>query len=264
MLKTVQDWIAQAEAHWEKGRHLPVPDAETFPPQPSGDPARGEVWILAPHPDDECLMAPYALDWQAKTGGRVVVIPLSLGSDPQRQAARREELVAACRVLGAELHWAGDLEARVLRPGFGKTDEGADLLTQLDQRASLHPVEGLLFPHAADGHPAHQATFEIGQALAGLWAKTLSWTAQTEYWFPLEKPNVLWPVSTVVATRCLAALLCHQGELQRNPYQATYPAWLMDNVRRGAERLTGNGPGQAAPGFPFGQLLTVTRLGNPI
>ena len=47
------------------------------------------------------------------------------------------------------------------------------------------------------------------------------------------------------------------GEVQRNPYHLTLPAWMMDNVRRGGEWV--GGQGQAAPEFLYGTLYRVRR-----
>jgi hypothetical protein len=50
----------------------------------------------------------------------------------------------------------------------------------------------------------------------------------------------------------IAATSFHVGEVQRNPYHLSLPAWLMDNVRRGAELV--GGQGGAAPQFTFAAL----------
>ena len=60
---------------------------------------------------------------------------------------------------------------------------------------------------------------------------------------------------------CLAPLyhpaLRHVGEVRRNPYHLTLPAWMMDNVRRGGEWV--GGQGQAAPEFLFGTLYRLRK-----
>jgi hypothetical protein len=55
----------------------------------------------------------------------------------------------------------------------------------------------------------------------------------------------------------LAALSFHVGEVRRNPYHLRMPAWLQDNVRRGAELVGGQG-GQA-PDFVFATLYRVHK-----
>jgi hypothetical protein len=58
----------------------------------------------------------------------------------------------------------------------------------------------------------------------------------------------------------LAALSVHVGEVRRNPYHLRMPAWLQDNVRRGAELVGGQG-GQA-PDFTFATLYRLRQWTN--
>ena len=53
----------------------------------------------------------------------------------------------------------------------------------------------------------------------------------------------------------IAALSFHAGEVKRNAYHARLPAWMLDNVRRGAELVGGRGA--KAPDFTF---ATIYRL----
>jgi hypothetical protein len=48
--------------------------------------------------------------------------------------------------------------------------------------------------------------------------------------------------------------------VRRNPYHARLPAWMMDNVRRGAE-LAG-GQGGAAPDFTFATIYRLRKWVN--
>jgi hypothetical protein len=50
----------------------------------------------------------------------------------------------------------------------------------------------------------------------------------------------------------VAALSLHVGEVSRNPYHLSLPAWCIDAVRRGAERV--GAPGTSAPAFTFATL----------
>jgi len=58
----------------------------------------------------------------------------------------------------------------------------------------------------------------------------------------------------------LAALSFHVKEVRRNPYHLRMPAWLIDNVRRGAELV--GGQGGAAPDFTFATLYRVRKWEN--
>jgi len=55
----------------------------------------------------------------------------------------------------------------------------------------------------------------------------------------------------------ICALTFHVGEVQRNPYHLLLPAWMLDNVRRGAELV--GGQGATAPDFTFAALNRLRR-----
>jgi hypothetical protein len=55
----------------------------------------------------------------------------------------------------------------------------------------------------------------------------------------------------------ITALTFHVGEVQRNPYHLTLPAWMIDNVRRGTELV--GGQGGASPDFTFATLYRLRR-----
>ena len=59
-----------------------------------------KVLFLVPHPDDESRGGLLPLRFRAEARARVLCVPLTLGSDPGRRAARAKEFRAACRVLG--------------------------------------------------------------------------------------------------------------------------------------------------------------------
>ena len=55
----------------------------------------------------------------------------------------------------------------------------------------------------------------------------------------------------------ITATTFHVGEVKRNPYHLLLPAWMMDNVRRGAELV--GGQGGAAPNFRFAALYRLQK-----
>jgi hypothetical protein len=55
----------------------------------------------------------------------------------------------------------------------------------------------------------------------------------------------------------VTATTFHVGEVNRNPYHALLPAWMMDNVRRGTELV--GGQGGPAPDFTFAALYRLRR-----
>ena len=58
----------------------------------------------------------------------------------------------------------------------------------------------------------------------------------------------------------ITATTFHVGEVKRNPYHLLLPAWMMDNVRRGAELV--GGQGAAAPDFTFAALYRLRKWGQ--
>ena len=209
---------------------------------------RKTALILAPHPDDECITGLLPLRLQAECGFRVFVIPATLGSRVVRQVARMEELKSACAVLG--------FQVRFLKSNAGSADRRKELGKLF---ASFAPA--LVFmPHARDGHPTHRATHQQGVAAMDAMPGCVFHVVETEYWHPLERPNLMVAASKAQLATLRKALACHKGELARNDYAARLPAWMIDNVRRGAELI--GGAGSAAPAIPYATLYRARRRAN--
>jgi len=211
-------------------------------PHPIANPV---ILIVAPHPDDECLMGSYALRLKEEFGAKVYVVPFSYGSNVNRQAARKEELKAAVQKLGFEL--------------IETPPPTAKGLLQLIDRLNANMV---FSPHEHDGHPthlkAHEWTKDVLYAIKTQHPeKKLIWV-QTEFWQDMAKPNLLVPLKDDHVIQLGEALACHAGEVARNPYHLRLPAWFQDQVRKGSERVSGTG----APGIDsvYGQLYFVSHL----
>lgn len=206
---------------------------------------RPNLLILAPHPDDESIIGLLPLRLQEECGCRVWVVPATLGSRVERQAQRRKELQAACQVLGFRLCWlAGGDPVAALRV----------LLSR------IRPVV-VFMPHAGDGHRTHRATHQLGVAAMDAMGRADFHVVETEYWHPLRKPNLMVAASRPQLGKLRRALACHQGEVARNDYAARLPAWMSDNVRRGAELVAG--AGAAAPDIAHATLYRArNRVGG--
>jgi hypothetical protein len=85
---------------------------------------------------------------------------------------------------------------------------------------------------------------------------------QTEYWHPIEEPNLMIGIGENDAATLLSALACHEGENARNPFDARFPAYLIDNVRRGSERIGGKGVASAAMDFAMLYQFGVWKSGK--
>lgn len=202
------------------------------------------VLILAPHPDDESITGLLPLRLKEECGFRVWVVPATLGSRVDRRAARVRELRAACRTLGFGVRF------------LSAEDPAAELPAVL---AAIRPA-AIFLPHAKDGHPTHRSTHRIGVAAMDAAGGGFH-VVETEYWHPLERPNLMVAAKKSHVATLRKALACHVGEVARNDYAARLPAWMSDNVRRGAELV--GGPGAVAPDMAFATLYRArTRAGG--
>jgi hypothetical protein len=73
----------------------------------------------------------------------------------------------------------------------------------------------------------------------------------------MDDPNLMVEVSERDLVDLITATTFHVGEVRRNAYHLSLPAWMMDNVRRGAELV--GGQGGAAPDFVFAALYRLRR-----
>lgn len=212
--------------------------------------------ILAPHPDDECIWGAPALYFARAGKCRVEALALTLGSNPQRQAARWREMQAACRVLGFHAHRLTPTGLAPLSLRERNTNPRAWNVKVARLAAWLKKMQpdALVFSHAQDVHPTHEASHWLVQdALQKLPATFQALLIESEFWQPMRHPNWLLAVDEKDLRLLVRALSRHKGEVARNAYHERLPAWMVDNVRRGAELLRGMGSG--APPMWYGVLL---------
>jgi LmbE family N-acetylglucosaminyl deacetylase len=229
---------------------------------PSGGfkiPARSKVpasapkaLIFSPHPDDECIVGGLALRLLREAKWSVTNVAVTLGGKTERRVARLRELKNACAFLDFDLLVAGlekiNLETRKKNRAQwnAAVEKISKILAQLKPRV-------IFLPHARDGHGTHVGThFLVLDALKTLPENFECHVVETEFWGQMPDPNLLVESGVEDAGDLVAALSFHAGEVKRNPYHARLPAWLMDNVRRGAELV--GGAGAAAPDFTFGTV----------
>lgn len=231
---------------------------------PMPEPAPGHCLVFAPHPDDECIVGALPLRLKQEAGWRVTNVAVTLGSNPQRQAGRWAELQQACTVLGFDCVRAGGEGLNDVRDD---TAERAPALwdrhvaTLADLLAEHRPAL-VLAPHLLDDNPSHRGTSRlVCEALAEARLDTV--LALTEFWSTQAAPNLLVQTNIDDTARLVAALACHAGEIERNPYHLRLPAFLADSVRRGGELVLG--AGAEPPDFAFATLyrLVAWRAGQP-
>lgn len=233
----------------EAGKHL-RPAAPALPPAQAPDASAPLAMIFAPHPDDECLMGLLPRRLQCEAGWRIAVVPVTHGSRPDRQPERSRELARACAFLGWNLLPSPPSTPQNPLPPFSAR--------QLRTLLASHTPRAVFFPHAADWNPRHITTHHLVRtALADLSAPFPCDLFETEYWGAMDDPNLLVEGDSRTVGDLAAALAHHRKEVLRNPYHLLLPAWMMDNVRRGAERISG--PGQTPPPFHFACLYRHSR-----
>jgi len=226
-------------------------------------PAAPKALLFSPHPDDECIIGGLALRLANEAKWNVINVAVTLGSKRSRQAARLCELKNACAVLGFGLLELSPRGLENITPETRKKDRRYWHAAVKKVAAVLHEQKPrvIFLPHADDGHPAHIGTHWLVMDALKTLPKTFRYhVVETEFWGEMAKPNLLVESSVDDVARLVAALAQHVGEVRRNPYHARLPAWMLDNVRRGAEKVGARGG--ASPNFIFGTIYKSSRWQN--
>jgi N-acetylglucosamine malate deacetylase 1 len=232
-----------------------APDPTDFQPPAANAPV---CMVFAPHPDDEAIFAALPLRLRHEDHWRIVNVPVTLGSRLDRRAARWQEMQNCCAQLGFEVASATGKAGQGLERAQTehRHSDPAHWASNVQRIATLikkHRPSAIVCPHAQDGHPVHIGThWLVVDALRLLAPKQPVHLLLAEYWNTQMQPRLMVQASTAQVGHTLSALMHHTGEVARNPYHLTLPAWLMDGVRRGAERV--GAPGSAAPPFDFAAL----------
>ncbi len=232
-------------------------------PHPALDPNAPKALIFAPHPDDEVIIGGLALRLLREAKWNVINIAVTQGSNKERQAERWEELKNCCNCIGFGPEATGpnglekvNVKTREQDPAYWAQSVKviADLLIK-------HQPRVIFFPHELDWNSSHIGThFLILDALKTLPASFQCYVVETEFWGQMPTPNLMVESNVQDVSDLITALTFHIGEVKRNPYHLTLPAWLMDNVRRGGELV--GGQGNAAPDFVFATLYRLRRWAN--
>jgi LmbE family N-acetylglucosaminyl deacetylase len=184
----------------------------------------------------------------------VIDVAVTLGSRADRRAERWRELEAGCAYIGFGLVTPD-------RTGLEGINLAARERNPVGWAAAVEAVAGVLsaqhpdvvfFPNAGDWNATHigvhHLVVEAMRRLPGLACRVV----ETEYWGALPAPNLMVESTPADVADLVAALSLHVGEVARNPYHLRLPAGMVDNVRRGAELV--GGQGGAAPRFAFATL----------
>lgn len=221
------------------------------------------VLLFSPHPDDEIIVGALPLRLRREQHARVVNVAVTLGSKPLRREARHRELTQACALVDFEVEVLGwtDVTRTAKQMAFAEWRQRVGQVAALI--ASYRP-DFVFYPHAHDGHPAHVGTHDLVREALRDQSLQVPCLVETEFWHPARHPNLMVESSAEDVDRLVAALSLHAGEVARNPYHRRLPAWMLDNTRRGGERIAG--AGAPAPDFCFSTLYRIRgedRLGGP-
>ena len=243
----------------EKGRACPlggIPPAK----RPKLRANAPKALLFAPHPDDECIVGALALRLLREAKMNVINVAVTQGSNKERQAARLAELRNACDFLGFGLLTTRENGLEKISPK-GHEQDPANWAAAVDIIANILAVQQpcvVFMPHAQDWNGTHIGTsLLVTEAMAKLGPDYSCLVAETEFWAAMTTPNLMVESSVRDVADMVAATSFHVGEVQRNPYHLGQPAWMQDNVRRGAEIVGGQG-GQA-PNFAFATLYRLQR-----
>jgi LmbE family N-acetylglucosaminyl deacetylase len=239
-VETFQTAIEQAKGISVSGKTAPVESDQ-------------KVLLFSPHPDDEIITGLLPLRLMREAGMQIINVPVTFGSNLERQAARAEELKNACDYLGFQC-----LEKN---KGAGSAGfqplEKEDVVEILKQKAP----KIIFVPHSNDWNSRHIETHQlVMDALAEMPADFSCTVIETEFWGAMDDPNLMVEADVEMLADLIAALSLHTGEVARNPYHLMLPAWMMDNVRRGGEVV--GGQGGAVPSFTFATLYRLSRWKN--
>ncbi|HXW07790.1 MAG TPA: PIG-L family deacetylase [Vicinamibacterales bacterium] len=241
------------------GKQLPLGG---FPPLPRPALAADAplALIFSPHPDDECIIGGLALRLMREAGVRVDNVAVTQGSRRDRQAGRWEELTAACNHLGFGLIRTapGGLEGINVRTRSGDRERWSAAVEVIAGILRERSPRVIFFPHDADSNSTHAGTHHLVMDALALQATGFICLAiETEFWGAMGTPNLMVESSADDLGDMVTALSFHAGEVRRNPYHLLVAPWMLDNVRRGAELV--GGQGGAAPDFTFATLYRVRR-----
>lgn len=233
-----------------------------FPPvaRPELAPNAPTALFFAPHPDDETIVGAIALRVLREAKMRLINVAVTQGSKKDRQAERLRELQGACDYLGYGLQTTvpNGLERVTAKTRRNEPQVWAGMVQVIVDILQKHQPRVIMFPHEGDWNGTHIGVHHlIMDALRKMPASFEPYIVETEFWGAMDDPNLLIEVSAQDLADLIAATTFHVGEVKRNPYHLLLPAWMMDNVRRGAE-VVGE-QGGAAPDFKFAVLY---RLGK--
>ncbi len=254
-----QHFVSEYARFAQEGRAYPL---GSFAPLPRPNIAADapKLLICSPHPDDEVIIGGLALRLLREAKWNVINVAVTQGSQKERQAERLEELRQCCDCIGFGLIQTAPTGLEKVNPRARERepDHWAQSVKTIAAILAKERPKAILFPHDLDWNSTHVGThLLVTDALKSLPPEFSCYTVETEFWGQNPTPNLMVELSTQHVADLITALTFHVGEVKRNPYHLSLPAWMIDNVRRGAELV--GGQGGAAPDFTFATLYRLRR-----
>lgn len=255
------DYISTLQAGYRQAASIQTSKASLPDHCPIVDTAP-KVVILAPHPDDECVMGGLPLRLRREAGCEVTTLPVTLGSRQERKEERKKELKDACEALGFSMEEVTPPGLDQINPDSRKSnpENWEKAVISLSTALEKHAPSILFFPNHEDWNQTHLGVNLLTHdalKVAKLDEITL---IETEFWGQMPSPNLLVESTAAEVADLVHALSFHRGEVARNPFHLRLPAWMQDNVRRGAEVI--GGQGEPAPTFDFATPYRVSLWKN--
>lgn len=252
-------FVAEHARLVKEGRSYPVGDFAS-PAGSAPAPDAPKVLVFSPHPDDEVIIGGLALRLLRESRWRVVNVAVTQGSRKERQAERLAELKRCCDFIGFDLVQTAPQGLEQVSPATRARDPShwSRSVEVIAGILSAHRPRAILFPHELDWNSTHVGThLLVMDALRRLPPDFSCDAVETEFWGQNPSPNLMVELDTQHLADLISALTFHVGEIRRNPYHLSLPSWMIDNVRRGAELVGGQGGG--VPDFTFATLYRFRR-----
>ena len=234
-------------------------DQLLLPKRPLIAPDAPKVMIFAPHPDDEIIIGGLPLRILRELNLNVINVSVTLGSRRDRRTQRWQELKSCCDYIGFGLIAARDngLENINSTTREHQPQQWAVAVEIIVEILMTHRPSIIFVPHADDWNITHIGTHYLVLDAMKRCPDFTCLVAETEWWGAMNDPNLMVESSATDVADLVAALSLHAGEVARNPFHLRLPAWMIDNVRRGAELI--GGQGGPAPDFTFATLYRLRR-----
>ncbi len=234
-----QDYVESLELAYKKAERYTVTGAHPVEPstEPSVESRASKLLLFSPHPDDECITGLFALRAMRELDVEVINVPVTFGSDRTSRERRLDELERAC----AYLSWSN----HVARSDLSDLD-----VEDIAETLCVFQPSVIVYPHKLDGHSTHEAVHTLVEEALGQMPENFECLlVETEFWRAMENPNLMLEGDSATLAELITALSLHHGEVSRNPYHLSLPAWMLDNTRRGTELIGGKGARASACHF---------------